>query len=307
MARVVALGLLAAVISGVTFAAGLIGSRLLGHALGLSAPRLPAQAPESMAGLYLLAGSIVLAGGLVPVARGVATRFWMRWAALAVLLFMGFAVSTTIEASIYTSATGSRVMILVLLLPCVALALSLAAAARPRFVVDHPGRRFLELLQVRPWPERVWRIGAAVASFPLIYFAFGIAVAPIVATYYESGVAGLTLPSPGLIVQVQLLRGLIHVVSVVPVIVLWGEGRRHLVPALASAFFVFVFTYDIVLAIRAPVVLVVTHGVEVLLGSIAFAWVAVRLLAPGIEAGGGHRRRRDDQDPGAGAPVGTSP
>jgi hypothetical protein len=117
------------------------------------------------------------------------------------------------------------------------------------------------------------------ASFPLIYFGFGLLVAPVVSPYYARGDYGLALPAPALIVQVALLRSLLHLVAALPVIVLWNGSRLRLVVALAAAFFVCVFAYDIVMAIRMPVVLVVVHGVEVLADSLAYAWVLFRLFA----------------------------
>ncbi|MEW5982979.1 MAG: hypothetical protein AB1806_11510 [Acidobacteriota bacterium] len=55
------------------------------------------------------------------------------------------------------------------------------------------------------------------------------------ADYYTGGVAGLALPAPAVIVQVQVLRGVLHLAAVLPVLLVWRGSRRRLVAALTSA------------------------------------------------------------------------
>lgn len=56
--------------SALLFAIGLITSRVVLLHAGVRPQRMPAQAPEETAVYYLLVGSVILAGGLVPIARG---------------------------------------------------------------------------------------------------------------------------------------------------------------------------------------------------------------------------------------------
>ena len=267
-------------IAGIAFAAGLVGSRLLSHAIGLSAPRMPAQAPESIAGYYLITGSIILSGGLALPATGISASLPVRWLVLATFVFLGFAVSTTIETSIFSSAAGTMSMIPALLLPCILLAGVLAAPCLTPFPTRETEGRIVRFFRARPWPEWTWRIAAAVVSFPLIYFVFGLMASPVVSDYYASGVSGLALPAPASIVRVQFLRSILHLVSLFPLLILWRGDRRHIVVGLTLAFFVFIFAYDIVLANQIPAVLVLVHGLEVLVDSLVYAWAVVHLLMP---------------------------
>lgn len=271
---------LTTLIAGATFAAGLVASRLLFSAVGLSAPRLPAQAPESIAGFYLLAGSIVLSGGLTLLAKGIGASRRVRWFVSAVFLFLGFAASTTIESSIFSEATGTHLMIPVLLIPCILLAGVIALPSASPSSTMNIKDRIIQFFRARSGSEWTWRVLVAIVSFPLIYFVFGLIVSPIVSDFYASGVSGLALPPPTLIVQVQCLRSLVHLLAVFPVIILWKWNRQHLVIALASAFFAFVFAYDMVLAVQVPANLILVHGIEVLMSSLVYALVIVFLLMP---------------------------
>jgi hypothetical protein len=269
--------------AGMAFTMGLIGSRIVSFAVGFSAPRMPAQAPESIAGFYLLAGSIILAGGLALLAKDMRGSLPVRWLMLAIFLALGFAVSSTVEASLFSSATGTLRMVPMLLLPCVlqtgvlALVALLPSSAQDQ---DRQGRG-MQFSHERSLMEWAWRAAAAIASYPLIYFLFGFVLFPVVSVYYAGGDHGLALPTPKLIVQAQLLRSVMHLACAIPVILLWRASRRHLVIALALAFFVCMFAYDIVLANQLPTAVVVVRGGGVLAGSLVYAWSLVNLLMPG--------------------------
>ncbi len=266
------------VVGGLVFAATLILSRLLLQTLGWGLARAPAQASEEVAGYYLLGGSIGLAAGTAWVVQGLKASTLKRWSVASAFVFVGFALSTTVEAGIYSASDGVILTVLLFLLPC----LALSTLQVTLFRVDKeagpggteaPGREPAR----RDW---TWRLAAAVLAFPVVYFVFGIIVSPIVATYYTEGVAGLVLPSTVLIVGTQILRGILHVAIVLLVMRIWCRSRRQLVMALTAAFFVFVTMYDVVLAYEMPAVLIVTHAVEVLADSFVFSWTVVLLLAP---------------------------
>lgn len=61
-------------------------------------------------------------------------------------------------------------------------------------------------------------------AWPLIHFAFGTLIAPIVMPYYNAGIAGLRIPAPGTIVAVQMIRGLVFLAASLPDCALEGIG-----------------------------------------------------------------------------------
>jgi hypothetical protein len=257
---------------------GLVVSRLIFNTLGVSPPRLPDQAPESIAIYYLLAGSIALTIGTVLTARGLRGTRLVRWSVLAMFVFVGFGVSSTIETSIFSSANGVILIVPILFLPCILLAGVEVCLLRPRDATQLPRTSPASFFRSRTWTQWMWRFAASVFAFPLVYFLFGLIVSPVVTKYYESGSAGLALPGAGQILSTQLVRGILHLVVTLPVMILWSTSRRQLIAALTLAFFVFVASYDIVLAYRVPSILLITHGFEVLASSFVYAWLLVTFL-----------------------------
>ncbi len=266
------------VVGGLVFATGLVASRLAFQLAGVSVPRMPAQAPEAIAGWYLLAGSIVVAAGMLLSSRGTRGSLPVRWLVLSTFLFIGFGVSSTIETSIYTGTDGVLWIIPVLVLPCLLLAGTEAALLKSPLAQLTPPQRVGVVFHGRTWVQWALRSLAAIAAFPLVYFIFGLIVSPLVSNYYELGVSGLVLPEPGVIVSTQFFRGGLHLLAVIPLMSIWSGSRGQLVLSLGLAFFVFVAAHDFVLAYEVPAVLVVIHGIEVLASSLVYAWILVTIL-----------------------------
>jgi hypothetical protein len=267
------------VVGGLVFASGLVASRLVFQMAGVSSPRMPTQAPEVIAGWYLLAGSIAVAAGMLLSSRGIRGSLPVRWLVLATFLFVGFGVSTTIEASIYSNTNGVARMTAVLLLPCLLLAGVGAVLFKSSLPQSPPVRTLADALRGLTSAQWSLRLVAAIAAFPFIYFVFGVIVSPVVSPYYDQGVSGLVLPEPGVVVATQFLRGGLHLLAVLPLMFFWGGSRRQLALSLGLAFFVIVTAYDFVLAYQVPAVLVVTHGIEVLTSSFVYSWALVTVLA----------------------------
>jgi hypothetical protein len=269
------------IVCGFVFASGLVASRIVLQLAGVSAPRMPNQAPENIAGWYLLAGSIALATGVFLSFRNIRGSFLVRWLVLLTFLFTGFSVSTTIEASIFSSTIGVAQMIVVMFLPCLLLAGLGAVMFKPRPLESSPERSFADTLRGMTKGQRTVRILLAIVAFPVTYFVFGVIVSPMVTPYYEQGIASLVLPEPEIIVYTQLIRGGIHLLAVLPLMFYWNASFRQLVISLGLAFFVFVTAYDFVLAYQVPTGLVVIHGIEVLASSFVYSFVLVSALAKG--------------------------
>lgn len=263
------------------FATMLVISRIVLTLAGAQPPRMPAQAPEEIAGYYLLVGSVILAAGLAPVAGGLCGRFGHRWLLLASFCFVGFGVNATLESAIFSNSEGTMRMVPVLAVPCLVLTGVLAALFRPEPSRDASNLSVARLLSSRRAVSWAWRFPSAVATFPAAYLTFGILVSPIVGRYYRDGVAGLSLPDVRIIILVQFIRSTLSVLATFLILAHWHGSRGRLVLSLAIAYSVFVVSYDFVLAYQVPVVLLITHGVEIAADSLVFAWGNVTLLGRG--------------------------
>ena len=265
-------------VCGFVFASGVVASRLALHAANVSSPRMPNQAPESVAGWYLLAGSIVLAAGMSLSYINIRRSFPIRWFVLAAFLFTGFSVSTTIEAAIFSSTISVGQMIAVMFLPCILLTGVGTLLFKPRPPQSPPRQAVVDALRGLTWSQWLLRLILGIIAFPVTYFVFGIIVSPIVSPYYEQEIAGLVLPEPGVVLYTQLLRGGIHLLAVMLLMIFWNGSRRQLILFLGLVFFIFVTAYDFVLAFQVPAVLVVIHGIEVLTSSFVYSWILVSVL-----------------------------
>ena len=131
--------------------------------------------------------------------------------------------------------------------------------------------------------EWLGRILAAIGSFPIVYFIFGIVVSRIVVDYYRQGAADLILPDVGTILAVQFLRSMLFLIASLPVLVLWSASKRQLILRLGFAFFILGATFEIVLAYQLPTVLRLTHSIEILVDSLVYAWLLVTLLVQHVD------------------------
>jgi hypothetical protein len=114
----------------------------------------------------------------------------------------------------------------------------------------------------------------------VIYFLFGLCVAPFVIPIYEAGVIGLRLPPLDVIMRTQLLRSFLFLASSLPVILLWSGSRRRLILALGWAHTAMVGLYGLSQASFMPPVLRVLHSFEIAADSFVYAFILVWLFFP---------------------------
>jgi len=270
------------------FAFGLIVSRLVLHSMGLTLPRMPQQADESTAVYYLLSGSVLLSLGLFSLTQKVKGTFLTRFLIVFLFFFACFGISVSLESSIYSSAEGYDLMILVLLLPIILFSFASTSLTKSRSTTEAFSQSSIRFFKSKTLGEWAWRIVLAILSFPLVYLVFGILVSSFVVDYYRESSYGLTIPDFGTIIVVQLVRSLFFLLVTLPIIIVWSGNKIQLVLMLGMTHFVIVFSYDIVLAYQLPVILVLIHAIEILFDSLVYAWVMVRLLyseRPKLEQG----------------------
>lgn len=221
--------------------------------------------------LALVAGtSLVL--GIFPLARRLTGPFALRWIALGSFVFLALGVNTMIEVSVFGNSSGGGVAAEAVLY--FVQAVFLGATVPVFFGTDEMASG----LPHRGWIDWTGRGIAAWVGFPVIYFVFGLCVAPIVIPYYQAGVAGLHIPPLPSILQTQLLRSAVFLASSLPLIALWKGSRRELWLTLGLAHSVTVGIFGLVQATFMPGVLRVVHSVEIAADSFAYAGLLVLLF-----------------------------
>ncbi|MHC4587462.1 MAG: hypothetical protein ACYS3N_23295, partial [Planctomycetota bacterium] len=162
------------------YIAGTMASAALVSAIGMKLPPVPEQANEQTMGLCLLIGCFALAIGIGPLARRIRAGYWVRCLILAGLTYVCIGLNTPIEAAIFTNISGMRTMVVFSLLPCLLFGIVTALLFKPSGKAEPFGRKVSHFFSGRSVEQWAWRFAAAVCAFPIIYWIFGMMVAPFV-------------------------------------------------------------------------------------------------------------------------------
>jgi len=264
------------------YAGGAMASGALLATVGLPLPELPKQADEQAVGLFLFVASLALAGGLAPLARRIQGPLWMRWSMLAVLCYVCLGVTSSLEGAIFTSLRGMASIPVFSLLPCGLFAAAMVLLFKPAERNDPSLADVRRFFQGRSAGNWAWRFAAAICAFPIIYWTFGMMVAPFVMEYYKQGQFALAVPRPGVILLTQFARSTLFLAASLPILITWSGSRRQLVLTLGLAFYVLVGLFGMIQSYWLAPTLQVLHNTEMLVDSMVYAWaLAVLLVHPG--------------------------
>ena len=270
------------------YMAGTMASGGLVSAMGMKLPAIPEQANEQMMGLLLLISSCALAIGVGPLARRIQARYRVRCLILAALTYVCIGLNTPIEAAIFTNLGGMGTMVVFSLLPCLFFGAVTALLFKPSGKAKPFGEQASHFFSKRSVQQWAWRFVAAICAFPVIYWTFGMMIAPWVIAYYKQEQFGLALPGTGMIILTQLLRSSLFFLAALPILIVWSGSRRELTARLGFAFFVLVGLAVLIQAYWLGPVLLVVHNVEILVDSMVYAGVLsllfVRKETPGFTA-----------------------
>lgn len=255
----------------VAFVVGTVVSGIVSTGLHLPQMQLPAGTTAQALFTALLLASPVLALGIASIASGLGKSFAARCTAIFLILYVVFVVNN-IEASKFSNMITVPLWVMFVhdLIPCLLTALTAAwCFGSKEAPVGFP--RFTPA----GW---AWRIVVAWFAFPFIYLFFGACIAPIVKPYYDAGVASLRIPPMSVILQTQMLRSPMLLAATLPLIALWTRSRRSLFVSLGVAHACLVGLYGLAQATFFPMVLRVTHSIEITFDSFAYAGVLVLLF-----------------------------
>jgi hypothetical protein len=263
-------------VCGFTFSLAFIAAAAILTIAGLRAPTLPPGVDAGRSELISIALSPLLAAGLAPLAAGLFGSYRARWFAVALLAFISLGVNTVIEASMFSTMFVNGGAAFVVLMNAAA-AVAFGAILARFFGRPGPASGAKPHHGAARWTGRMV---LAVLAFPAVYLAFGMTISPIVIGHYRAGVAGLVLPGLGTILWVQMVRSAFFLLASAPAILLWTGSRRGLMAALGWAYTVTVGLYGLLGAYWVPMVLRVTHSLEIAADSFAYAILIVMLLRP---------------------------
>ena len=126
-----------------------------------------------------------------------------------------------------------------------------------------------------------WAIRIAlgsVAYFP-IYFFFGMLITPFVLPYYNDPSFGLHIPSFAVLIPVELFRGFVYALVLLPLLATVVGGRTTKFTALAAMLYIPGGLIALLGNSGIPAPIIPFHGLEILADSIMYALVLSRLLS----------------------------
>lgn len=242
---------------------------------------IPGMSAEYAFTQMLLAGPL-LGIGLLPLAASLKGSWIKRCAALALLLYVTLGLNTLLEMKIFTGMLDGNPWLasLMWILPSILA----AAVVTYKFGANDGEPSTLRSLSAAGWG---WRLVLAWLAFPVIYFFFGMFVAPIVVPYYQSdalvgqfgSVLALHIPPMTVILRTLFLRSATFLLASLPVIVLWTRSRGRLFFALGLAHAMTVGIYQLAQTPIFPMVMRIAHGAEITADSFAYAGVLALLFA----------------------------
>ncbi len=282
-------------ICGLAFFVGMILSGILLPLLGFEPPEMPAGTDSGTVMLWFLVSSMLLAALLAPLSHNLRTNRLLRGLVLFLFVWVFAAVGMVLESVIFmqtgavSSLQNSLFTVLNFLLPALFLSGTVAWLFHPE--QDH---------KVSTSPMRIssniglLRMLAALAAYPLVYFAFGLLVKPLVETYYTAGQYELALPSWGQMIPLQFGRSLLFLLVCLPIIHFWYGSRRALWLSLGYAIFACTSFMAVFSAYWFPWQMRLFHGLELLADGLVYAGILTVLLTPNTE---GIRRTDTGRDP----------
>ena len=259
------------------YVAGAVAGGAAVSALGVPLPQLPEQADAETMGLLLFIAGLALAAGLIPLTRRLQGSYWLRWLVLAVLCYVCIGVTSPLEGAIFTTMDMASVPVLSLL-PCLLFAAVMALLFQPADGGDSLAVNVLRFFRGRSAGQWIWRFIAAIFAFPIIYWTFGLMVAPFVMEYYKQGQFALAVPNPAAILATQFARSVLFLLAAMPILVMGSGSRRQLILALGLAFYVLVGLFGMIQSYWLAPTLQVLHNTEMLIDSMVYAWALTALL-----------------------------
>ena len=270
---------------GGAFYSGIILGGGLWGAAGLPMPDMPAGSNPAAIQTAMMFSSLLAAACLAFLSARLAVNFILRWLSLAALVGLAYGVNNYLEARIFTTYSAASP---VTVLMAVMSGLAGGAAAAWLF----PSRAKPEPLRVASAPffrkfggaGWAWRVLAAVAAFPVIYYLFGMLISPIVLPYYQQAGSGLTIPGLGTLLPVLFLRSFFFLAASFMIVAAWGKTRLSLALGLGLTMFMLVGGIGLLVASFLPGVLRVVHSFEILADSLCYVTALVLLFRPGAPA-----------------------
>ena len=206
--------------------------------------------------------------------------FMARFIFIFIFYYLNNHFLLAIEASVFTNIMNLSFGALFGIFPSLLIALGISLFWPSSRLDKAILARFSEYFKRKKPGTFILRFIGAWLIFIVIYYLMGMIVSPIVVPYYQNpdNNLGLVLPPQSTIVKVQLLRGFLYLLSVLPIFILWNAGKKSLFLWLSSIFIYQNIAMGMLFTVWLPAKLRIAHSIELTLDSILLALFYVVLL-----------------------------
>ena len=130
----------------------------------------------------------------------------------------------------------------------------------------------------RSWVVRI--LAGALVYLP-IYFFFGLLVTPFVLPYYSNPANGLVIPPFSVIIPVEIFRGFLFVLVLLPLMAALAGSRNLVFVALAAMLYIPGALVPLFGSGSFPLAIAPFHGTEILADSIVYGFALSRIIGVG--------------------------
>ncbi|MEJ2601425.1 MAG: hypothetical protein P8Z00_24070 [Anaerolineales bacterium] len=257
----------------------LLGGMFTGW-LNLPAPVIPATMNMTTLMPLMFVSEISIAVVLGECYRRLSWSFWPRVLALGISHYLLYYLLNLLDGLLFTPMPHMSTGIVLDLFPAFFAAAVIALLWRPEKGVLPVSEIMANFFSARQPLEWAWRMLVAWLIYPPLYYLIGRIAALFTLHYYQDPALnlGLTLPDLGTLLLMQVLRGSLFLVAVLPILFAWRGGRTKLWLWLGLVIFVQVANQIIVQAYWFPLGLRIPHALELLVDSAIQAGLYVWLL-----------------------------
>ena len=261
---------------------GMVIGGIVTSALKLPTPALPANVSLiTLLPLMFLSG-ILMAIILGECFRNLYQNYWQRLLVLWLCHYLLYYLLNTLDAFLFTTMTNLGTGIVSNIFPALFLSAVTALLWKSGSGNSTDSRKMADYLSFRKPGDWAWRFALAWLIFPLIYYLVGRVVALFTLRYYTdpSLNTGLTLNiTIQSLLAMQVLRGALFLLAVLPIIFAWKSTRKTLWLWLGVVIFIQISIQTILQAYWLPFLEVrIPHGIELLVDSFAQAYLYAWLL-----------------------------
>jgi len=276
--------LLKGVLAGILYLLGTILFGMFVGAFHIPFPTLipPGIDPQAAFHAYQLVCPLV-GLALVPLALYTTGSRLIRGLALSFLLFICLGLNAVIEMSMFTTffVHGGAVIVAVsTILPALLCGLGLSYLLKLQPTEPSLTGRVRSFFAAHSPAFWAGRLVLAIVAFVVIFFLFGLMVAPFVVPTYRAGGFGLVLPPVSSFLPFEFVRSAFFLLASLPFLLLWKGSRSSLILSLGLAHWVLNGLFGLLQVFWFPLVLRIAHSLEIGADSFAYAATLVFLLFP---------------------------